>query len=84
MSWLALQYPQFYAQSYALRYQSQAPDQDGFALSGVEGMAEENGVMDVRLSYVSRNTNREEYRRCRIDLRGVYPFLVDGLKPFFF
>ena len=84
VSWLALQYPQFYAQSYALRYQSQAPDQDGFALSGVEGMAEENGVMDVRLSYVSRNTNREEYRRCRIDLRGVYPFLVDGLKPFFF
>ena len=84
LNWLVLQYPQFYVQSYQLRYQSQDPDRDGFALSGVECFVGENGIVDVWLSYASRNTGRVKYRSCRIDLKSSYPLLVDSLKPLFF
>ena len=80
LNYLAVRYPGIYARTAELQsrdFSLRAVDVRPSRLSGVRR------IVDVVLVYANRGTDFTERYRARVDVTGVFPFLVEPLQPYF-
>lgn len=90
VNYVTLEYMENYRIAAKMMYQGASqspPDKEGFSLSGIRvapsDITGNQKIMDVIFSYSGNSTTARQDWFCKVDVTGIYPFLIHGMVKYY-